>query len=258
VVLRQASLVARWLHVGFIHGVMNTDNTTVSGETIDFGPCAFLDVYDPDAVFSSIDRQGRYAYSKQATIAQWNLARFAETLLPLIDADSDRAVAMATEAVNAFGPAFEDRWLAGMRSKLGLAMAQAGDAALIQQLLGIMQRTALDFTRTFRSLGSMMTDRDSADPALAAWLTAWRARGAAENLSPAERSELMRSANPKYIPRNHRIEQMISAAVEHEDFSLFETLLTVLARPFDEQPAAEPYTTAPSLEERVLETFCGT
>jgi uncharacterized protein YdiU (UPF0061 family) len=266
VVLRQAALVARWLHVGFIHGVMNTDNTTVSGETIDFGPCAFLDVYDPDAVFSSIDRQGRYAYSNQATIAQWNLARFAETLLPLIDADSERAVAMATEAVNAFGPVFEDRWLAGMRSKLGLATAQAGDATLIQQLLGIMQRTALDFTQTFRSLCSL-TDRDTAgsqmaeknaDPAFVAWLTAWWARSAAESVSPAERSQLMRSANPKYIPRNHRIEQLIAAAVEHEDFSLFEKILAVLARPFDEQPSAESYATAPRSEERVLQTFCGT
>jgi serine/tyrosine/threonine adenylyltransferase len=266
VVLRQADLVARWLHVGFIHGVMNTDNTTVSGETIDFGPCAFLDVYDPDAVFSSIDRQRRYAYSNQATIAQWNLARFAETLLPLIDADSERAVAMATEAVKTFGPAFEDRWLAGMRSKLGLRIAQAGDAALIQQLLGIMQRTALDFTQTFRSLCSL-TGRDSegsqaieknADPALVEWLAAWTARGAAESVSPAERSQLMRTANPKYIPRNHRIEELIAAAVEHADFSLFERLLAVLSRPFDEQPSAESYAMAPRPEERVLQTFCGT
>jgi uncharacterized protein YdiU (UPF0061 family) len=265
VVQRQAALIARWLQVGFIHGVMNTDNTTVSGETIDFGPCAFLDAYDPNAVFSSIDRHGRYAYSNQAPIAQWNLARFAETLLPLIDAEPQRAVAVATEAVNAFGPAFEDYWLAGMRSKLGLAMAHANDAGLIQQLLDIMQRTGADFTQTFRALCALTaSDADGSavtlinDSGFNEWLAAWRARGAAEKLSPLERAELMRSANPKYIPRNHRIEQLITAAVQRDDFSLFETLLAVLARPYDEQPAAEDYAAAPSAGERVLETFCGT
>jgi uncharacterized protein YdiU (UPF0061 family) len=266
VVQRQADLVARWLQVGFIHGVMNTDNTTVSGETIDFGPCAFLDVYDPNAVFSSIDRNGRYAYSNQAPIAQWNMARFAETLLPLIDSNLDRAVAVATDAVNDFSPRFQEHWLAGMRLKLGLATAQADDAALIEQWLAIMHRGSMDFTQAFRGLCALVESpseawdahRESLDGAFIEWLGAWRARGTAENFSPAERAESMRRVNPKYIPRNHRIEQLIQAAVRDADFSPFETLLDVVSRPFDEQPAAEGYAAAPTADERVLQTFCGT
>jgi uncharacterized protein YdiU (UPF0061 family) len=266
VVARQASLVARWLHVGFVHGVMNTDNMTVSGETIDFGPCAFLDAYDPDAVFSSIDHHGRYAYSNQAPIAQWNLARFAESLLPLIDVDTDRAVAQATEVVEGFSATFEPLWLAGMRSKLGLEQAQSGDAALVEQLLAIMQRTAADFTQTFRGLCALAGPRAAVpdaglcngDPAFNEWLAAWQARGEAEKRTPLERAALMRASNPKYIPRNHRIEQAIVAAVEGQDFALFEQLLSVLGRPYEEQPSAERYTQAPRAEERVLRTFCGT
>jgi serine/tyrosine/threonine adenylyltransferase len=257
IVARQASLVARWLLVGFVHGVMNTDNTTVSGETIDFGPCAFLDGYDAGAVFSSIDRQGRYAYSNQAPIAQWNLARLAETLLPLIDADSDRAVGLATEVIEGFGPLFEQHWIAGMRSKLGLTRAHPDDVGLVEQLLAIMQREAADFTQTFRGLGDLLTAGESA-PAFNDWLMAWRQRGAKESQSPQERIALMRATNPKYIPRNHRIEQLIVAAVERQDFAPFEDLLQVLKRPFDEQPAAGRYAEAPRAEERVLQTFCGT
>jgi uncharacterized protein YdiU (UPF0061 family) len=257
IVARQASLVARWLLVGFVHGVMNTDNTTVSGETIDYGPCAFLDAYDAEAVFSSIDRQGRYAYSNQAPIAQWNLARLAETLLPLIDADSDRAVALATEVIEGFGPLFEQHWIAGMRSKLGLTLAHPGDVGLVEQLLAIMQHTAADFTQTFRGLCDLLTAGES-DPAFNDWLLAWRKRGESESQSPQQRVALMRASNPKYIPRNHRIEQLIVAAVEREDFAPFEDLLEGLKRPFDEQPAAEHYAEAPRAEERVLETFCGT
>ena len=257
VVARQASLVTRWLLVGFVHGVMNTDNTTVSGETIDYGPCAFLDAYDAEAVFSSIDRQGRYAYSNQAPIAQWNLARLAETLLPLIDTDSDRAVELATEVIGGFAPLFEQQWIAGMRSKLGLTLAHPDDVGLVEQLLAIMQRTAADFTQTFRGLCDRVTAGDM-DPAFSDWLLAWRKRGESESKSPQERAALMRASNPKYIPRNHRIEQLIVAAVEREDFAPFEDLLQVLKRPFDEQPAAERYTEAPRAEERVLQTFCGT
>lgn len=259
VVQRQAALVARWLQVGFIHGVMNTDNTTVSGETIDFGPCAFLDAYDPNAVFSSIDRNGRYAYSNQAPIAQWNMARFAETLLPLIDTDLDRAVALATETVNAFSVRFEERWLAGMRSKLGLTTEQTMDGALVERLLSLMHRDAMDFTQTFKALETCLVDPDKPmPPVLNEWLSEWRLRGESEPLSPAERVALMRSSNPTYIPRNHRIEQVIVAAVERQDFEPFETLLTVLARPFDAQPSFERYTAAPEPAERVLQTFCGT
>jgi serine/tyrosine/threonine adenylyltransferase len=257
IVARQASLVARWLLVGFVHGVMNTDNTTVSGETIDYGPCAFLDAYDAEAVFSSIDRQGRYAYSNQAPIAQWNLARLAETLLPLIDADSDRAVGLATEVIEGFAPLFEQQWIAGMRSKLGLTLARPEDVGLAEQLLAIMQRTTADFTQTFRGLCDRVTAGDT-DPAFNDWLSAWRKRGEAESKSPQERAALMRASNPRYIPRNHRVEQMIVAAVEREDFGPFEDLLAVLKRPFDEQPGAERYTEAPRAEERVLQTFCGT
>ena len=259
VVQRQAALVARWLQVGFIHGVMNTDNTTVSGETIDFGPCAFLDAYDPNAVFSSIDRNGRYAYSNQAPIAQWNMARFAETLLPLIDTDLDRAVALATETVNAFSVRFEQCWLAGMRSKLGLVTEQTTDRSLVEQLLSLMHRGSLDFTQTFKALETWLEGPDQqTDPALNEWLNQWRMRGESERLSPAERVILMRSTNPKYIPRNHRIEEVIVAAVAHQDLEPFETLLTVLSRPFDEQPSLERYAAAPEPAERVLQTFCGT
>jgi serine/tyrosine/threonine adenylyltransferase len=266
VVGKQAALVARWLQVGFIHGVMNTDNTAVSGETIDYGPCAFLDGYDQDAVFSSIDRLGRYSYSNQASIAQWNLARFAETLLPLIDRDSDRAVNMASEVVEGFAAEFAARWLAGMRAKIGLARADEGDMELIQQLLAAMQRNAADFTQTFRSLCSIAESRESAqidvicshDPHFVQWLSQWKSRAAAENVSPANRALAMRAVNPKYIPRNHRIEQVIATAVDREDFTLFEKLLAILARPFDEQPQFDDYAAGPRPEERVLHTFCGT
>jgi uncharacterized protein YdiU (UPF0061 family) len=262
---RQASLVAKWLHVGFIHGVMNTDNSTVSGETIDYGPCAFMDAYDANQVFSSIDRHGRYAYSNQPAIAQWNLARLAETLLPLIDANEVRAVELATEAVKAFVGHFEQAWIAGMRAKLGLTGADAGDKDLAQRLLSLMQRTAADFTRTFRGLCALAEsdpaaglEQLSGDAQFSAWLQAWRTRLAVEGRSPAVVGAAMRAVNPKYIPRNHRIEQSIVAAVEREDFSQFETLLGIVTHPFDEQPEAEHYAAAPEPEERVAQTFCGT
>jgi uncharacterized protein YdiU (UPF0061 family) len=265
VIRRQASLVAQWLHVGFIHGVMNTDNSTVSGETIDYGPCAFMDAYDANQVFSSIDRHGRYAYASQPAIAQWNLARLAETLLPLIDANENRAVELATEAVTGFVPHFDQAWLAGMRAKLGLNAADPHDTELSQRLLTLMQRTESDFTQTFRALCALaesdaaaMPERLRTDAEFAAWLPAWRARLAAEGRSPEDIGAAMRAVNPKYIPRNHRIERMIEAAVEGEDFSLFDTLLRVVMRPFDEQPEAEVYAQAPEAHERVMQTFCGT
>jgi uncharacterized protein YdiU (UPF0061 family) len=265
VVRRQAQLVARWLQVGFIHGVMNTDNTSVSGESIDFGPCAFMDVYDPNTVFSSIDRQGRYSYGNQSSIAQWNLARFAETLLPLIDSDNERAVKMATEVIIGFTAEFEQRWLEGMRAKIGLSTARPGDAELIQSLLSVMQQSAADFTLTFRALCSaaehgvaaLSSTLGPATREFEQWLEHWKSRCSVESLSPQARAAAMRAVNPKYIPRNHRIEQLIAAAVDG-DFSLFETLHEILARPFDVQPAAEKYAAGPLPEERVLETFCGT
>ena len=246
VIRRQAGLVAQWLHVGFIHGVMNTDNSTVSGETIDYGPCAFMDAYDANQVFSSIDRNGRYAYSNQPAIAQWNLARLAETLLPLIDPNENRAVELATEAVTAFVDHFEQAWLAGMRAKLGLTGANLQDKDLAQRLLILMQRSQADFTQTFRGLAALVESELApklaqliADADFPAWLQEWRARLGAEGRSPSVIAASMRAVNPKYIPRNHRIEQLIEAAVEREDFSLFEKLLAVVSRPFDEQPESD-------------------
>ncbi len=265
VIRRQASLVAQWLHVGFIHGVMNTDNSTVSGETIDYGPCAFMDAYDANQVFSSIDRHGRYAYSNQPAIAQWNLARLAETLLPLIDANTNRAIELATEAVTAFFEHFELAWLSGMRAKLGLQSVDAPDTDLVQRLLSLMQRTQADFTTTFRGLCALAEsdsaaklDRLSAEADFAAWLQEWRTRLAAEARPAAEVAASMRAVNPKYIPRNHRIEQSIEAAVERGDFAPFEKLLSVVLRPFDEQPDAAEYAAEPEPHERVAQTFCGT
>jgi serine/tyrosine/threonine adenylyltransferase len=265
VMRRQALLVAKWLQVGFIHGVMNTDNTSVSGETIDFGPCAFLDTYEPDKVFSSIDRQGRYAYANQPAIAQWNLARFAETLLPLIDTDEKKAIEAATESIERFTAEYDRQWLDGMRSKIGLATAQAGDLDLIQRLLTAMQNTAADYTQIFRALCSLCDPGSSATVDFCAsgaqfdgWLKDWALRCEQEPAAPAERATRMRAVNPKYIPRNHRIEQMISAAVERGDYAPFRSLLAVLSRPFDEQPESSAYALAPQPQEQVLRTFCGT
>ena len=249
----QASLVARWMGVGFVHGVMNTDNMAVSGETIDYGPCAFMDAYDPATVFSSIDEGGRYAYANQAPVAQWNLARFAETLLPLIASDRDEAIGIATRRIESFGALFERHWLDVFRAKIGLASAQDGDRALVQSLLDAMQMARADFTVTFRGLTN-----DADVPALAEWLPSWRARLAQETQTEVERRALMRLSNPAYIPRNHLVEEMIAAAVEGQDFAPFAAMLAVLARPYDKQPGAERYAMPPEPGEAVYRTFCGT
>jgi len=274
---RQAALVASWMQVGFIHGVMNTDNTSISGETIDFGPCAFMDAYDPSAVFSSIDTGGRYAYSNQPAAAQWNLARFAETLLPLIDADVNRAVEAATEVISAFPQRFEEHWLSGMRRKLGLATEDPGDGALIRAWLDVMHRNECDFTQTFRALSDVAPGVPSADAPAAvalagskirslfarpdefrAWEIEWRARLAREPQNRGDIARTMRAANPAFIPRNHRIEQLIVAAVEQADFIPFEQMLEVLSRPYEDQPGFESFAEPPQASERVLQTFCGT
>jgi uncharacterized protein YdiU (UPF0061 family) len=267
VVDRQAFLIAQWMKVGFIHGVMNTDNTSVVGETIDYGPCAFLDAYDPGAVFSSIDERGRYSFANQPAIAQWNLARFAETLLPLFGADQAQEIALATESINAFSAKFQQEWLKAMRSKLGLLQAQQEDGELIKALLDVMHRTQADYTVTFSRLADYL-EADASEPRVEeallgdgnfqAWLSRWRARGAQEAESLAVRADAMRRANPRYIPRNHRIEEVIAAATTEDDFVPFETLLQVLVQPFDEQPRAAAYAAPPRPEQRVLETFCGT
>jgi serine/tyrosine/threonine adenylyltransferase len=267
VVERQALLIARWMHVGFIHGVMNTDNTALSGETIDFGPCAFMDSYDPATVFSAIDEFGRYAYGNQPTIAQWNLARFAETLLPLLDPNPEPAVELASEAISAFTSRFQEHWLAGMRDKLGLSGNEEGDLDLVRELLRAMHENAADFTLTFRRLCEAAADENAdadvrslfADPgAYDSWAARWRSRLAVERLEPNACAQAMRGVNPAFIPRNHRAEQALGAAIEHGDFSPFADLHTVLSRPYEDQPAFADYANPPQTDERVFRTFCGT
>ncbi len=246
------------MNVGFIHGVMNTDNMAVSGETIDFGPCAFMDTFDPATVFSSIDARGRYAFANQPNAALWNLARFAETLLPLMDDDSQRAIGAATEAIATFETLFKDRWLEGMRRKLGLSAAEQGDRQLAEDLLQSMQRNQADFTVTFRALCDAAHKNAAEAIGDAEWMQRWRARMSRESAHPNERAESMRRANPAYIPRNHRIEQVIAAAVECDDFAPFEQLSQVLAEPYAARAAFAAYANPPQPQERVLQTFCGT
>ncbi len=267
VVERQALLISRWMRVGFIHGVMNTDNTALSGETIDFGPCAFMDSYDPATAFSAIDEFGRYAYANQPTIAQWNLARFAETLLPLVDPNPERAVELASEEISAFTSRYEEHWLAGMREKLGLSGKEDGDLDLVRDLLQAMHENAADFTLTLRRLCAAAADETAdvearslfANPgAYDRWAARWRSRLAVDGRDPSVRAKGMRNVNPAFIPRNHRVEQALDAAIEDEDFSPFAELLTVLSRPYEDQPAFAEYANPPQADERVFRTFCGT
>jgi uncharacterized protein YdiU (UPF0061 family) len=267
VIERQAELVARWLLVGFIHGVMNTDNTSISGETIDYGPCAFMDHYDPAAVFSSIDEQGRYAYANQPRIALWNLTRLAECLLPLFSDDKDKAIEQAQSILAEFPGKFAAAYQSGLRQKIGLFTERDGDEALVQDLLDAMAKTRADFTLTFRRLSDAADDatRDQdvralfADPtAYDEWAMRWRQRTSAEPQTPAERAAMMRATNPAVIPRNHRIEAVIQAAVVSDDYAPFEELLTVLSKPYEDQPAFSAYAEPPEPHQRVLQTFCGT
>jgi uncharacterized protein YdiU (UPF0061 family) len=262
---RQAVLIASWMHVGFIHGVMNTDNMAVSGETIDYGPCAFMDHYDPATVFSSIDTHGRYAYANQPKIAQWNLARFAETLLSLIDADRDRAIAYATEVINTFPEQYERQWLRGMRAKLGLMSDEAPDLNLAAGLLAAMESQKVDYTLAFRCLADAVLGREKpiralfTDPsAYDLWSGQWRARLAREAVMPMERAHAMRRANPAFIPRNHRVEEVLGAAVEDGDYAPFETLLHILSRPFDDQPEFAAFAEPAPEGQGCYQTFCGT
>jgi uncharacterized protein YdiU (UPF0061 family) len=257
VVAVQAELIAQWMLVGFIHGVMNTDNMTISGETIDYGPCAFMEAFDPATVYSSIDVGGRYAYGNQPVIAEWNLARFAETLLPLLADDQDTAVALATESLGTFRERYSAAWSAGLRTKLGLS-SSAGDVAdgLADELLELLRTSHVDWTSAFRALGRAA--RGDAEPlrglvldlpAVDAWLTRWRA------LDPDP--DLMDRANPIYIPRNHLVEEALDAATSG-DLSPVERLVEVIQRPYDERPGLERYA-APAPEDfgRYI-TYCGT
>ena len=264
---RQASLLAQWMHAGFIHGVMNTDNMTLSGETIDYGPCAFMDAYDPATVFSSIDERGRYAYGNQPAIAQWNLARLAEALLPLLDAASmDEAVAQATEVIQGFQAHYQQAWLAQARVKLGLADAQEDDLALAEDWLLMLHRQRVDFTLAWRYLADALEGEAPrlaglfAQPAvLHTWLARWQARLAVSGRPAALVAASMRAANPLYIARNHLVEEALAAASEYGDTGLAQQLLAVLAQPFTERPGLARYTQPASAELALgYRTFCGT
>ncbi len=256
---RQASLIARWLLLGFVHGVMNTDNMALSGETIDYGPCAFLDTYHPATVFSSIDHHGRYAYANQPRIAQWNLARLAEALLPLLHPDETRAVELANAALEQFPGQFERQWLAGMRAKLGLAGEDPGDHALADDLLAWMQDRQADFTNTFRLLATpdlgagWLPD----DAAFQVWRNRWLMRLGVTSRPPSELVGALRRANPAVIPRNHRVEAALAAATRG-DLAPLHRLLEVLATPFDHERAPAEFNAAPPPDSPRYRTFCGT
>jgi uncharacterized protein YdiU (UPF0061 family) len=267
VIAAQASLVARWLGVGFVHGVMNTDNVAISGETLDFGPCAFLDEYHPDKTFSSIDEGGRYAFGNQPRIALWNLARLAEALLPLVANEARDAVPLATEELDRFETLFEGAYLDVARAKLGLLQADEADAALFEGLLAAMASQGVDYTLLFRRLNAAVEPSGEAallelfqrdEAPIRAWLVAWRRRLALEPDAAERRSALMRRANPALIPRNHRVEELIQAAVTRGDFAPFEALVEAVATPFETRPEHTHFAEPPQPEQRVLQTFCGT
>lgn len=256
---RQADLIVHWMRVGFIHGVMNTDNMTISGETIDYGPCAFMDAYDPKTVFSSIDHMGRYAYTNQPLIAQWNLARLAEALLPMIDVDMSKAIPLAEKAINGFTALYHAKWLAMMRTKLGLFDVQKGDEQLISDLLDWMQTNRADYTNTFRDLSQ--SDRPSGqhykNKAFLAWYERWQAR-LKQNAQPFEASlALMKDHNPAVIPRNHKVEEALDAAT-NGDLQPFHDLLSALKDAYSDHADLISYQSPPAADERVYQTFCGT
>ncbi len=253
VIDRQANLIARWMLVGFVHGVMNTDNMALSGETIDYGPCAFMDVYDPETVFSSIDRQGRYAYGNQPRIAHWNLARLAEAFVPLLADEENRGVEIAKEVLGIFPERFEAAWIQGMRAKLGLFNTEAGDVELARRLLEWMAEERRDFTNTFRALNPLAESSD-----IGTWHLEWKARLGRQEESLEQARDLMRRSNPAVIPRNHRVEEALEAASERGDLSPMHRLLEALCNPYEDgsekaafrEPAPEgglPYV-----------TYCGT
>jgi uncharacterized protein YdiU (UPF0061 family) len=261
VVDAQASLVARWMLVGFVHGVMNTDNMTISGETIDYGPCAFMEAFDPATVFSSIDETGRYAYGNQPRIAYWNLARLAETLLGLIDADQDAAVAAAVEVLQTFPDRYSGYWGVGMHAKLGLTDGGPDDGRLVDDLLTLLRDQSVDYTTFFRALSAAV--RGDVDPARSlfgepaafdAWAQRWQARLSSE---PGPTAAAMDRVNPVYVPRNQRVEEALTAATAG-DLGPVRRLLDVLARPFDERPGLEAYATPAPAGCGVYRTFCGT
>ena len=256
---RQAALIARWQLVGFIHGVMNTDNMAISGETIDYGPCAFMNAYSADTVFSSIDHAGRYAYRNQPTIAQWNLARFGETLIPLIDPEQETAIGIATEVLGEYPAIYQQYWLDGMRAKLGLQSTDPSDSDLVQSLLNWMQKSKADFTNTFRDLSAdvLPTADRYANQDFQEWHAKWQQRLKHESRPITVTRIGMRHVNPAIIPRNHRVEEALAAAEDHNDLSVLNRLLNVLATPYEAGPGSEIYQMLPS-DDGNYRTFCGT
>lgn len=259
VLRQQAELIAQWMAIGFIHGVMNTDNVSIAGETIDYGPCAFMDRYRQDTVFSSIDVQGRYAYGNQPSIGLWNLARFAEALLPLIDAQEEQAVAKASDALQRYEPAYQEAWLKAMGRKIGVTQPQAEDTSLIEGLLSWMEANGADFTNTFRDLSDKPPAAigDGSDEAFQAWYREWQQRLASAGSSVEAAQESMRQVNPAVIPRNERVEEALQAA-EAGDLEPVKQLLAVLADPFASRPAEDPYRQPPAKDAPPYRTFCGT
>ena len=257
VIERQALLVSQWMHVGFIHGVMNTDNMSISGETIDYGPCAFMDRYHPETVFSSIDRQGRYAYANQAPIAQWNLARFAETLLPLIDQDTDKSIELASHSVNGFSDQFQKAWLKGMRKKIGLLDEEASDIDLINELLILMQKNKADYTLTFRHLSSdaILKDAIFEDVSFKAWHKKWLYRIQKQKEGEGTSRVMMLKHNPAVIPRNYLVEKALSLAVADQDYRLLNDFIAALQKPYED---SKLFSEPPLEEDKSYQTFCGT
>ena len=257
---KQIELITNWMRVGFIHGVMNTDNMAISGETIDYGPCAFMDTYNPETVFSSIDHHGRYAYGNQPAIAHWNLLRFTETLLPLIHDKQDKAIEIAKETINSFSAVYTKHWLGMMRKKLGLFGEENGDETLITDLLSWMQQNKADYTNTFCFLMKIDVPKDKLfqNSTFLNWYHRWQTR-LTQNKKPIELSlNLMRTTNPLIIPRNHKVEEALDAASINGDLVPMYNLLEVLKKPYDNQSAITAYQSPPAPSEHVYQTFCGT
>ncbi|MHB1484997.1 MAG: protein adenylyltransferase SelO [Saccharofermentanales bacterium] len=260
VIKRQALLIAQWQLVGFIHGVMNTDNMSICGETIDYGPCAFMDTYDPSTVFSSIDTQGRYAFGNQPHMAEWNLARFAQALLPLIHDDQAQALLMAQEVLSKFTDLYHHNWLTGMRAKLGIFNQESEDESLIENLLGMMQKYHVDYTNIFRelTLGTRINMAMFGTTEFAKWQEQWKDRLGRQQEKKAASNQLMRNSNPAIIPRNHLVEKALEAAVKQGDYSVMEKLLDVLSNPYSYSPEQDAYSAPPDSSSDPYRTICGT
>jgi uncharacterized protein YdiU (UPF0061 family) len=260
VIYGQSMLISKWQLTGFIHGVMNTDNMAISGETIDYGPCAFMDDYDPETVFSSIDRNGRYAYGNQPKIAEWNLSRFAETLLPLIHENKEQSVMMAQDAVNEFSDIYKGHWLKGMRAKLGIFNEEDEDETLVNELLDLMYRYHEDFTNTFRLLTLEKYEETimGGTNEFSNWLERYKSRLSRQQENSEESKELMKNSNPSIIPRNHRVEEALNAAVNNGDYSVMERLMEVLSKPYAYTDDQLEYTKLPKEKNTCYKTYCGT